>query len=101
PLALSIQSPRADRHIQAAASPVAYVAAVLLTLLGAWTTGRLHRWPHLFGALLGLGWWLWLWPSAVGLLVVAVSVWTSLRSGWRRPRSSSSSIARLGVAGRP
>ena len=28
------------------------------------------RWPYVFGVGLGLAWWLWLSPSAVGLLIV-------------------------------
>ena len=35
-------------------------------LLGNWFA----RWPYVFGVGLGLAWWLWLSPSAVGLLIV-------------------------------
>jgi hypothetical protein len=99
PSVLTIESPRATRDTRVAASPIMYVSAVLLVLLAASTTGRLHRWPHLFGAVLGLCWWLWLWPSIIGLLLVAVSLSAAVRSGWRRPRSSGSAIVRLSPSG--
>ena len=35
-------------------------------LLGNWFA----RWPYVFGVGFGLAWWLWLSPSAVGLLIV-------------------------------
>ena len=41
------------------------------------------RWPHLVCVLLGLAWWLWLWPSIIGLLIVAVSLASLLRSPWK------------------
>lgn len=43
----------------------------------------LSRWPHLFGVVVGLVWWLWLAPSAVGWLIVAVFLASSLRPTWR------------------
>jgi hypothetical protein len=43
----------------------------------------LSRWPHLFGVVVGLAWWLWLAPSAVGWLIVAVFLASSLRPTWR------------------
>lgn len=83
-----------------AASPVLYVSAVLFGLLIAWAIGGLHRWPHSCGVVLGLCWWLWFWPSVVGLLLIGASLYSAMRSGWRRARSSGSVIARPGVAGR-
>ena len=69
--------------------PGAALAGIVLGSLLAMASGRLHRWPHVAGALIGLGWWLWLWPSAVGLLVVGVCLVTSLRLGWRRTQGGS------------
>jgi hypothetical protein len=83
-----------------AASPVLYVSAVLFGLLTAWAIGALHRWPHSCGVVLGLCWWLWFWPSVVGLLLIGVSLYCAIRSGWRRSHSSGSVIARAGIAGR-
>ena len=40
------------------------------------------RWPEVLGILLGVVYWAWLWPSWVGLLIVAVSLWLSLRFDW-------------------
>ena len=100
PSLLQVKSTVMDRRRHVSLAPAMYVAAVLMVLLVAWTTGRLHRWPHLFGVVVGLCWWLWLWPSSVGLVLVATCLLASIRSGWRRPRSSGSAIVRLSVSGR-
>jgi hypothetical protein len=49
----------------------------------------LSRWPHVLGVLAGLAWWLWLWPSAFGWLIILASLVCSIRSGWKwsQPRS--------------
>ncbi len=41
-----------------------------------WASQRelVSRWPHWIGVLAGLAWWLWLAPSALGLLIVALSL---------------------------
>jgi hypothetical protein len=100
PSVVQIDSAAAKQDIRIALSPVLYVSAILFVLLVAWATGRLHRWPHLYGVGMGLCWWLWLSPSALGLFVIAVCLLAVLRSGWRRPRSSGSAIVRLSVSGR-
>ncbi len=41
------------------------------------------RWPHLAGVLLGLAWWLWLTPSAVGWVIVAASLAATPSLAWR------------------
>jgi hypothetical protein len=50
----------------------------------------LSRWPHVLGVIAGLAWWLWLWPSALGWVVILASLVCSIRSGWKwsRPRSN-------------
>jgi hypothetical protein len=60
----------------------------------------LRRWPCLLGVLTGLGWWLWLSPSALGWAVVLVSLFASFRWGWRRPRQSGSAIVALTLSQR-
>jgi hypothetical protein len=41
------------------------------------------RWPYVFGVGIGLAWWLWLSPSAVGLLIV-LAVLVGQFLPWRR-----------------
>ena len=100
PAVLRIESRGTEYGTPLAVSPFLYVPAVLLIVLAAWGTGSIHRWPHLFGAIAGLCWWLWFWPSFVGFVFIAVCLVASVRSGWRRPRSGNSGIVRLSVSGR-
>jgi len=53
------------------------------------------RWPHLVGVAAGIGWWLWLWPSMLGWILVAGSLISALRPGWRLRRQPDSSVVRL------
>ncbi len=79
----------------------AAAALALATLLA--TAGVRHgdfalllgRWPCLLGVLVGLGWWLWLWPSVLGWAVVLVSLIASFRWGWKRPRQTGSAVIAL------
>ena len=71
---------------------------VLLTAVGIRRGGfstLSRRWPCLLGVLVGLGWWLWLWPSALGWGIVLVNVLASFRWGWKPPRQSGSAIVAL------
>ncbi|MBI1899732.1 MAG: hypothetical protein HYS13_01300 [Planctomycetia bacterium] len=52
---------------------------LVLARLGHWRAPRL--WPYGLGVLLGLAWWLWLWPSALGLFAAAASVVLAIGSG--------------------
>ncbi|MDZ7619586.1 MAG: hypothetical protein U1E05_21510, partial [Patescibacteria group bacterium] len=55
-----------------------------------------RRWPQTVGVLVGLGWWLWLSPSILGLVLVIACVATSVRTGWRsvsRPAPDGSVIS--------
>jgi hypothetical protein len=54
-------------------------AAVAMTLRAGWLGEMFRRWPHAVGVLIGVIWWLWLWPSPIGLLLVFVSAATALR----------------------
>ena len=49
-----------------------------------------RRWPHLLGVAAGLVWWLFLNPSPLGLVIVAVCLIASVRAGWQdHPRNDS------------
>jgi hypothetical protein len=41
-----------------------------------------RRWPYVWGVLAGLAWWLFLTPSVVGWVIVAVVIAALLRSPW-------------------
>jgi hypothetical protein len=77
--------PSSPRNLRWLAAVAFALAAVILFAL-AWR-GRLGdwllRWPHAVGVLAGLAWWLWLTPSALGWLVVLVSVVAALRRPWK------------------
>ncbi|MBC8350987.1 MAG: hypothetical protein H8E66_03315 [Planctomycetes bacterium] len=71
----------------------ARVARAFVICIAAWVTLKLlrrpgvrdifSRWPHLPGVVIGLAWWLWLSPSAVGWLIAAAFLANSLRPAWR------------------
>ncbi|MCO6454290.1 MAG: hypothetical protein J5I93_03155 [Pirellulaceae bacterium] len=55
--------------------------------------GLMQSWlapsPQVAGILLGLGWWFFLWPAAIGWLIVAYSVCGVFRRPWQATRQSS------------
>jgi len=65
------------------------IVAFVLALAGLWCGFRygnlaewLAGWPHIVAVLVGICWWLWLSPSIVGLIIVAIAALHSLRSAW-------------------
>jgi hypothetical protein len=54
------------------------------------------RWPHAVGILIGIAYWAWMWPSWVGILIAAASVWLALRFDWpgRSIRREASTVLR-------
>ena len=76
---------------------------------GVWLTRRpaatdfLYRWPHTIAFLFGIAYWAWLWPSWLGILIAAASLFLALRVGWpgrsvRMERSTVLRMARSDVA---
>ena len=59
-------------------------------------TDFIYRWPHALGILFGIAYWAWLWPSWLGLLIVAGSLWLALRFDWpgRSLRAEASTVLR-------
>jgi hypothetical protein len=57
----------------------------------------LRRWSHLIGVLVGLTWYLWLWPAAVGLVVIAISLLTVFLPPLRSHAVSSVGSTVIGV----
>lgn len=78
----------------------ALLAGLVLAL---WWVGRrgqladgLSRLPALFGVAGGILWWLFLWPSVLGLGLIALFVFASVRSGWKSRRPGGATIVPLG-----
>jgi hypothetical protein len=73
-----------------------------LTLVGAWLSRSavaadfLCRWPHAAGVAIGIAYWAWLWPSWLGLVIIAASLWSSFRFLWpgRPLRPEASTVLR-------
>jgi hypothetical protein len=58
-------------------------AAVAIALMRRPVAGDLlWRWPQTAAFLVGMAYWAWLWPSWIGLLIAAASVWLAMRPGW-------------------
>jgi hypothetical protein len=76
------------------------VTAALIALLWLirWPAAMdfLYRWPHVLGVLLGIFYWACLWPSWLGILIAAASVWLGLRIAWpgRSMRTEASTVLR-------
>jgi hypothetical protein len=73
-----------------------------LTAIGAWlfrspvAADFLCRWAYAFGVLVGIAYWAWLWPSWLGLVFAAASLWFALRFNWpgRSLRPEASTVLR-------
>ncbi|HVW38561.1 MAG TPA: hypothetical protein VHB99_14700, partial [Pirellulales bacterium] len=72
-----------ERLRQTAWIGLAIVGALTLPRLSP-VTDVLRRWPHFVGVAVGLLWWLYCQPGALGWLLVAFSLAASLRSGFKR-----------------
>ncbi len=74
-------------RLAAAALLAALAVAAALTWRRKLLGGYLARWPYAGGVVIGLAWWLWLWPGAVGLLIAFVAAalhvtsWLNRRAG--------------------
>lgn len=40
------------------------------------------RWPHAVSMAVGIAWWLWMTPSVLGLVIMAISTLLAIRDGW-------------------
>jgi hypothetical protein len=81
----------APRLLAAVGLAVAALAAIAAVASGLWLQ-LFQRWPHLWGIALGLAWWLWLWPSPLGWLIILAVLLTFLRPAWKTLRPSLSTV---------
>jgi hypothetical protein len=58
----------------------------------------IYRWPHAVAFVAGAGYWAWLRPSWLGMLIAAGSLFLAVRSGWpgRAIRMEGSTVVRAG-----
>jgi hypothetical protein len=64
------------------------LAIMLAGWRGYFPVNRLALRPEIVGAAIGAVWWLWLWPSAIGLLVIAVCMGSVLARRSNRYRTA-------------
>jgi hypothetical protein len=57
-------------------------------------------WPVVFGVTFGLAWWMWLSPSFVGWIVVAIVLLVRILPCWRRVRTGDSGIIMVSYGNR-
>ena len=83
------------RRLVSAAGLALAIGLIALGLKRGTPAELLRQWPHAAGVAVGLGWWLWLSPSVLGWGIVAVSLFSSLRSGWKHsaPLTGSSVVS--------
>jgi hypothetical protein len=96
------EPPQLRRLVDMGGEPLGRAAAAIVIVIAslalAWLTRRpqavewLQCWPQVLGVVAGLCWWLWLSPSLLGWLLVAVSIWSAFRSGWRQTGQGASVI---------
>ncbi len=57
------------------------------------------RWPHALGVLIGVVYWAWLWPSWLGLAIVAFFLLRAVRPSWpgHSARAEGSTVMRTGA----
>lgn len=101
-LAVSVARRQRDdsQHWLAAAVLVALAIFAVAALRTGLADAAYSRWPQLAGVALGLAWWLLLWPSVLGLVIVAASLIASVRPGWKRRRTSGSVIVPISTVHR-
>ena len=97
-ITVSYDAPQSDWLAHNLAGPLAMIAMTVLLVLGIrqgvlWAL--FARWPHFLGVIVGVSWWIWLWPSIFGWVIVLVSFFALFRSAWRPRRQSGSVIVPL------
>ncbi|MCL6501187.1 MAG: hypothetical protein K6T86_00790 [Pirellulales bacterium] len=87
---------RVPRRLRAAWQPA--VALNCLLIVGAYLAARrvppdwCWRWSRLLLVAAGLGWWLWLRPPQLGLLICLLALLAGILPAWRRAREPGSTL---------
>jgi hypothetical protein len=89
-----VESGWLSRRLGSASMLAAFVLLMGLALHRGLLGELFRRWPHLVCVAAGLAWWLWLWPSIFGLVIVAVGLASLLRGDWKSSRKPGSRIIR-------
>jgi hypothetical protein len=82
-----------------AAVGLAGLAALVLALVRSRWWPAVHRWRFAAAAALGVAWWLWLAPSILGWLIVALAIAAAFRERAPAQRETGSTVVRLGTRG--
>jgi hypothetical protein len=97
-LAINLESPASGGTTQGLGIliVVAFASATIWLARSPLTQDFICRWPHIVGILIGIAWWAWLAPSWLGLVVIATTLWHSLRFDWpgRSIRAEASTVLR-------
>jgi hypothetical protein len=81
PYAFAVDEGRAGRMFALIVFGITGVAAVIARRRGA-SLADLSIHPNLLLALVGIFWWLFLWPGWLGLVVLVTAAWSAARTAW-------------------
>jgi hypothetical protein len=95
-LAPNVATPR-QAQLRALLVTGALAAAAIVLMRRPAARDMLYRWPQAVGLLAGLIYWAWLWPSWLGLVIAAASLWRAVHPGWpgRLVRAEGSTVLRV------
>jgi hypothetical protein len=91
-LTLLCRAEGSDNVLRRLPSAAGLAALVLLGALAARrkpVAAMWQQWPQAVGILVALAWWLWLWPSWLGPVILLVCLFATVNAAWKRFAGSS------------